>query len=230
MLYFNVVSNTYLYRKDQIMITKRRSCKNVSIQYRFSLVEILVVVGIIAILLGLSGAGYNAVQRKIARARTEATLNKIRIGLESYKSKYGYYPQQATIAPFHLDINDFGHPTTHPEGLPQNNFNSFVEYSKMSKEDAVLVGTNYYAVTDGWKTAIREKGSSSDFYPISGGKGGPFILYVCPGLVNTSSYDLFSAGHDRKFIWQDSPSTQIDTDKNDSVNTDNIWPQGLKTK
>ena len=230
MLYFNVVSNTYLYRKDQIMITKRRSCKNVSIQYRFSLVEILVVVGIIAILLGLSGAGYNAVQRKIARARTEATLNKIRIGLESYKSKYGYYPQQATIAPFHLDIND---PTV-PRGQPQNNFNQFIEYGKISKEDAVVDyrvnGCPYYAVTDGWKTAIREKGSSSDFYPISGGKGGPFILYVCPGLVNTSSYDLFSAGHDRKFIWQDSPSTQIDTDKNDSVNTDNIWPQGLKTK
>jgi type II secretory pathway pseudopilin PulG len=215
------------------MMTKRRPGKNVSIQYRFSLVEILVVVGIIAILLGLSGAGYNAVQRKIARARTEATINKIRIGLESYKSKYGYYPQQPTIKPFHLDINDFGHPTTNPEGLPQNNFNSFVEYSKMSKEDAVLVGTNYYAVTDGWKTAIREKDVNHDFSPISGVNGtpgAPYILYVCPGLVNTSSYDLFSAGHDRKFIWRDSPSTQIDTDKNDSVNTDNIWPQGLKTK
>lgn len=210
------------------MATKRRHGKNTSIQYRFSLVEILVVVGIIAILLGLSGAGYNAVQRKIARARTEATLNKIRIGLESYKSKYGYYPQQAAIGPFHLDIND---PRV-PAGQPQNNFNGSIEYSKMSKEDAVVVKyydvnsnpVNYYAVTDGWKTAIRDTHSPTvDAFQV-GGKGAPYILYVCPGLVNTSSYDLFSAGHDRKFKWD------TGSDVDESVNTDNIWPQGLKTK
>lgn len=201
------------------MTTLRRPGKNV-VQYRFSLVEILVVVGIIAILLGLSGAGYTAVQRKIARSRTEATLNKLRVGLESYKSKYGYYPQQAAVGLFHLDIND---PTAAaaPQGQIQNNFNQFIEYGKISKEDAVVVGSynasgnlvNYYAVIDGWKTAIT-------------GQSGPYILYVCPGFLNTSSYDLFSAGNDRKFIWRES---QIGTDKDASVNTDNIWPQGLKT-
>jgi len=214
------------------MTTLRRPGKNV-VQYRFSLVEILVVVGIIAILLGLSGAGYTAVQRKIARSRTEATLNKLRVGLESYKSKYGYYPQTVNssgtvlVMPFHLDIND---PTAAaaPQGQIQNNFNQFIEYSKISKEDAVVVGKNanncpYYAVIDGWKTNIREKGANVDAYPISSGIGAPYILYVCPGLLNTSSYDLFSAGNDRKFIWN------ATADVNDSVNTDNIWPQGLKT-
>jgi type II secretory pathway pseudopilin PulG len=191
----------------------KKNRDNNVIQYRFSLVEILLAIAIIAILLGLSGAGYNAVQRKIARARTEATLNKIRVGLESYKSKFGYYPQQTVIAPFHLDIND-------PQvaaGQPQNNFNSFIEYSKMSKEDAVVVGSypvngnpvNYYAIIDGWKTNISNYNC-------------PFILYMCPGLVNTSSYDLFSAGNDRKYDW-------TSTTTNAQVNADNIWPQGLKT-
>ena len=185
---------------------------NTAIQYRFSLVEILVAIAIIAILLGLSGAGYNAVQRKIARTRTEATLNKLRVGLESYKSKFGYYPQQQNIGPFQLDKNDAS-----AAGQPQNNFNGCIEYGKISKEDSIQIPNTtppIYRVIDGWKTNISGNGTINN---------GSYILYMCPGLVNTSSYDLFSAGNDRKYNWS-AGST------NDSVNTDNIWPQGLKTQ
>ncbi|MFA6104551.1 MAG: type II secretion system protein [Victivallaceae bacterium] len=192
------------------------------IQYRFSLVEILVAVGIIAILLGLSGAGYQAVQRKIARTKTEATLNKLRIGLESYKSKFGYYPQQPAIAPFLLDINA---PTV-PQGQPQNNFNSCIEYSKISKEDSVMV-SGRYRVIDGWKTNVWSPAPALGTTYVD--QGGPYIYYVCPGLLNTSSYDLFSAGNDRKFIWRDLSPLPF-TDMNNAVNADNIWPQGLKTQ
>ena len=225
------------------MITTKTNRTNTVIQYRFSLVEILVAISIIAILLGLSGAGYTAVQRKIARTRTEATLNKIRVGLESYKSKFGYYPQQVAIGPFQLDIND---PTV-PQGQPQNNFNVYIEYGKMSNEDSVMIKdpgnptqpftytasngkpVKVFRVIDGWKTNIRVKNAASDFCPnpAGGTQGAPYILYVCPGLLNTSSYDLFSAGNDRTFIWRDLATF---TDMNDPVNADNIWPQGLKQK
>lgn len=213
---------------------------NTVIQYRFSLVEILVAIAIIAILLGLSGAGYNAVQRKIARTRTEATLNKIRVGLESYKSKMGYYPQQSAIGPFQLDIND---PTV-TQGQPQNNFNSFIEYGKISNEDAVMIKNanpalpytypasngspvKVFRVIDGWKTeVINTDIAPMKFFPNTT-VGESYILYVCPGYLNTSSYDLFSAGNDRKFIWREA---QINNDVKELVNTDNIWPQGLKTQ
>ena len=231
---------------------------NTVIQYRFSLVEILVAIAIIAILLGLSGAGYNAVQRKIARTRTEATLNKIRVGLESYKSKMGYYPQQPAIGPFQLDINDpadrLDGTKIAPQGYPNNNFNQFIEYGKISKEDAVMIkntltltlpytylGSNdtidihgehtaqikIYRVIDGWKTeVINTNIAPTKFFPNTT-VGEPYILYVCPGFINTSSYDLFSAGNDRKFIWREA---QINNDVKEQVNTDNIWPQGLKTQ
>jgi prepilin-type N-terminal cleavage/methylation domain-containing protein len=189
------------------------------IKNHFSLVEILVAISIIAILLGLSGAGYTAVQRKIARTRTEATLNKLRVGLESYKSKFGYYPQQVAIGPFLLDINN-----SSVAGQPQNNFNSFIEYGKISKEDSVIVAGRY-RVIDGWKTNVWSPVLPTNLPYVD--QGGPYIYYVCPGLVNISSYDLFSAGNDRKFIWRDA---QINTDKEDMVNVDNIWPQGLKQK
>ena len=195
---------------------------NTAIQYRFSLVEILVSIAIIAILLGLSGAGYTAVQRKIARSRTEATLNKLRVGLESYKSKFGYYPQQPAIRPFQLDKNDAS-----AAGQQQNNFNGCIEYGKISKEDAIMIpGTGpsagtppIYRVVDGWKTAIKDE-TGAEVFPLNG-KGGPYILYVCPGVINTSSYDLFSAGYDRRYNWNTTT---------DQVNADNIWPQGLKTQ
>ena len=126
---------------------------NTAVQYRFSLVEILVAIAIIAILLGLSGAGYSAVQRKIARSRTEATLNKLRVGLESYKSKFGYYPQQPAIGPFQLDKNDAS-----AAGQQQNNFNGCIEYGKISKEDSIMIPNTtppIYKVVDGWKTIAQ---------------------------------------------------------------------------
>lgn len=213
-----------------------------TVKYRFSLVEILLAITIIAILLALSGAAYNAVQRKIARSRTEATLNKLRVGLESFKSKYGYYPQQSSIGPFPFYIITLSTKTVAGVTSIVNgdscfdakySFAPFTEASKMKNEDATLMATgtsltpvtvsgitynlkyDTYYINDGWKTKISGNGTDDS---------GPYILYMCPGLVNTSSYDLFSAGYDRKYKWSASG------DVSDAVNNDNIWPQGLKTQ
>ncbi len=232
------------------MINTKNNLANPVIQNRFSLVEILVAIAIIAVLLGLSGAGYTAVQRKIARTRTEATLNKLRVGLESFKSKYGYYPQQAAVGPFPFYIVTLSTRTVLGVTTAVSadsyfdakySFAPFTEASKIKNEDAKLIppnitlptgtvvtvvgGVTYtylynlkydlYYIIDGWKTNISGNGSDDS---------GPFILYMCPGLVNTSSYDLFSAGNDRQYKW--SSTTEV----THPVNTDNIWPQGLKTK
>ena len=113
----------------------------------------------------------------------------------------------------------------------------------MSKEDAVMIknanpalpytylasdGVNHvkvFRVIDGWKTNVWSPAPSLGTTYVD--QGAPYIYYVCPGLLNTSSYDLFSAGNDRKFIWRDLATF---TDMNDPVNADNIWPQGLKQK
>ncbi len=200
-----------------------RTYKNkVSLIYRYSMVEILVVLAIIAILMGMGIGGYSVVRRKMATARTEATLNKIRVALESYKSKYGYYPQtNGTAAPFCLDLND----PVNEKYKMQNNFNQFIDYGKISSEESTVISSctidgilvNRYAVGDGWETKIWNTSTNTE-------QVSNFIIYVCPGLVNQDSYDLFSAGLDRNFRW----SATSDADK--SENTDNIWPQGLKRK
>jgi type II secretory pathway pseudopilin PulG len=194
------------------------------------MVEILVVLAIIAILMGLLAGGFTAVRRKMSTARTEANLNKVRIALESYKAKYGYYPASVNASnaivwqPFCLDLND---PTVE-RGKMQNNFNQFIDFGKIANEESTVIGSyttgpvtvNRYAVGDGWETKVWEKtGSSTEAEQVSN-----FIVYMCPGMVNQSSYDLFSAGVDRTFRWSNT------SDVTDKVNTDNIWPQGLKRK
>lgn len=198
--------------------------------YRYSMVEILVVLAIIAILMGLGAGGFSAVRRKMSTARTEATLNKVRVALESYKAKYGYYPPSVNASnaivwqPFFLDLND---PSVE-RGKMQNNFNQFIDYGKIANEESTVVGSyttgpvtvKRYAVGDGWESKVWEKtGSSSETEQVCN-----FIVYMCPGMVNQNSYDLFSAGVDRTFRWSNT------SDITDKVNTDNIWPQGLKRK
>ncbi len=74
--------------------------------HRFSLVELLVVILIIFALLALGVGGYNIAQKKLAETRTRATLEKIKLALEAYKTKHGYYIQEYTDGYFHLDIVD----------------------------------------------------------------------------------------------------------------------------
>lgn len=212
--------------------------------YRYSMVEILVVLAIIAILMGLLAGGFTAVRRKMSTARTEANLNKVRIALESYKAKYGYYPQTVNTSgvvvwnPFFLDLND----QTDERGKMQNNFNQFIDYGKIANEESTVIGDTYtvnvnsetltisrYAVGDGWESNVWAYGPSTTWAKTLSGsppreQKSNFIIYVCPGIANKDSYDLFSAGVDRTFLWDNS------SDVTDKVNTDNIWPQGLKRK
>ena len=61
----------------------------------FTVVELLIVMAIILVLAGLILATSGYVQRKGARARTEAEIAAISAALESYKADHGIYPRDA---------------------------------------------------------------------------------------------------------------------------------------
>ena len=63
----------------------------------FSLVELLVVILIIGALMALGVGGYTIAQKKLAETRTRATMEKIKLALEAYKTKHGYYIQEYGI-------------------------------------------------------------------------------------------------------------------------------------
>jgi prepilin-type N-terminal cleavage/methylation domain-containing protein len=58
----------------------------------FTLIEVLIVIGIIAILAGLLLGTSGFVQEKAGRARAQGEIETISAALENFKSDYGYYP------------------------------------------------------------------------------------------------------------------------------------------
>lgn len=171
-----------------------------TIKSLYTMVEIIAVCAIIMILAGIGAGGYNVARGIMAKSITEATLGKLRLALESYKSKYGYYPHSTGSAmAFHLDIID---PTQHPAGNPANNLNQFLDYARMQRDECVreiikvipnppyddIIVYAYY-VKDGYtrKTNPIEK-TPIDAIPYSP------IKYRSPGVRNPTSFDLYSAG------------------------------------
>ncbi|MCK4982869.1 MAG: prepilin-type N-terminal cleavage/methylation domain-containing protein [Victivallaceae bacterium] len=195
----------------------------------YSLVEMLVVIAIIAILAGIGAGGYTVARRWLSQSRTEALLAKLKIAIESYKNDKGYYPlphidptselnNPENVPCFRLDANnkdydaDVSNPMpTDPEYIPRNNMNNFVDYSKIQQDQSLLVNVgrwSYYYVKDGWNApiivahrAMLIDGNRSEFGAIK---------YRCPGLINRTSFDLYSAGHDREFAVD--PATDIEDD------------------
>ncbi|MGI9086346.1 MAG: type II secretion system protein [Chthoniobacterales bacterium] len=61
-------------------------------QVAFTIIELLIVMGIIVVLAGLILATSGYVQKKGARSRAEAEIAALSAGLESYKAENGIYP------------------------------------------------------------------------------------------------------------------------------------------
>ncbi|PYK37562.1 MAG: hypothetical protein DME49_11065 [Verrucomicrobia bacterium] len=87
----------------------------------FSLIELLVVIGVIIILAGLILSTVGYVQKKGARARAETEIAAISAACESYKADNGIYPRDPTAntATDKLNAKTDGDPTsgaTNPSG------------------------------------------------------------------------------------------------------------------
>ncbi len=177
---------------------KRFYTKNNIILHPYSLVEMLVVMAIIAILIGVGAGGYKIAHKWLAKSRTEAVLAKLKIALEAYKNDKGYYPlPNGTVVNFSIDVNVKDYtgavPSSDDHLQPRNNMNKFVDYSKIQQDQSFKVDEgsyNRYYVKDGWNT------------PADGETFGA-IKYVCPGTINKTTFDLYSAGPDREFGTED---------------------------
>lgn len=61
----------------------------------FTLIELITVVSVIVILFALVAGGYTYADHFSKRSRTEIAIKAVRSGLETYKEKFGSYPQPA---------------------------------------------------------------------------------------------------------------------------------------
>ncbi len=65
-------------------------------KHYFTLVELLAVIGIVAILVGITVGGLSFATTKADEAKTIALMEEFEIALEKYKEDYGIYPIQPT--------------------------------------------------------------------------------------------------------------------------------------
>ncbi|MEK6952485.1 MAG: type II secretion system protein [Nanoarchaeota archaeon] len=69
----------------------------------FTLLELLIVLGIISIIMLLGSTVYSSVQKRSRDAKRKGDLNIIRSSLELYRTNYSYYPTTLDESPFKID-------------------------------------------------------------------------------------------------------------------------------
>ena len=158
-------------------------------QHNFTLVEMLVVVAIIAILVGITIGGYKIARKKIDESRTKAALGKLKLAVESFKNKHGYYPQGTSYVVSISGVPDINNSPVAFSAfiIPANNTDKLAKILNLTE-----LKENHGDTYSGNLVLV-------DSYPCKVGgkvmKGRP-IYYVTPGVTNTTSYDLYSAGPD----------------------------------
>lgn len=100
------------FRRAAVSVDVGRSTLSVRCSRRFSgftLVELLAVVGIIALIAGLIVATAGYANRKSLRSKAEAQLRQIELALELYKNEEGYYPVTSANVQQVLGISHTNH-------------------------------------------------------------------------------------------------------------------------
>lgn len=195
-------------------------------RWNFSMIEIMATIAIITILAGLSFGAYRGIQKGQAKAKTEATVNAIHVALQAFKTKNGYYPQATN--PVAL-VFCKTYPTTGNVAVRNDARNIIDTVARLilGKDFVTFLGTEVmknaaledgqlnvtgrprvHILVDAYKEPLIENTLLTN---VKNAKKVSSFYYQCPGTNNQESYDLFSAGPDRKF-----------------GTNDDIWPQGLK--
>lgn len=156
-----------------------------TLRFRFTLVEVLAVVALVSLLAAIGFGAYSYAMNASRESNTKALLKRIEAGLESCRTKYGYYPASTS-----LDLIKFK--------LDSSNLISDVEFNATSESNKTTLSDE---MRKEFLRVIEEeslkKGKTGDFFleDCWGGK----IYYRYPGQINKGGFDLIAPGADGGF-------------------------------
>ena len=161
---------------------------------KFTLVEMLAVIAIIAIIIAASITGYNMAMKSSREAATKATILKLELVLNELHQKYGIYPPEISGAGiptgyaydddsnryFIIDLDDQsinGYTALNGKSLARyiSDFVKMIDLEDMN----VQRDNNCYTLLDGWDQ--------------------PLVYRTHTNKINQGAFDIISAGNDLIF-------------------------------
>lgn len=173
---------------------------------RFTLVELLAVMALIAILSGIGFGVYSYAKNKAKESATEALLKQIEAGLDGFHTKAGYYPlsqnqdfstirfrlaADGTVEGVIFGVGNHDNPQNdEPDGetLTRDTGADKASRTRTERLEAFVKSLDMEVI----KNHLNSNNEIVDAW------GNP-IYYRSPGRFRTGGYDLVSAGSDANF-------------------------------
>ncbi len=164
---------------------------------RFTLIEVLSVVAILAAVVAIGVGVFNLSRQKIAETRTTTLVTKVSAAIDQLYGRYGVYPnhyqnvsgEYPGILRFPVDAIETSSGVIDIDVLRTDSDSSFYGFS----EDYI---TDLVQLMDLPNSVLKDGQTfDDDYYTYIDSWGRP-LFYRYPGAFRTSSFDLCSAGRD----------------------------------
>ena len=162
--------------------------------YRFTLVELLAVVALIAILSAIGFGSYSYAMGRAKESSTQALLKQLEAGLESFHAKNGYYPQSGgTFQNITVQFDSTGVVSSLDFGSSTGKLVRATGTARADRMKTELLESFTRSLdVEALKKHLNASGVIEDAW-------GAAVYYCAPGRFNKGSFDLISAGPDGKF-------------------------------
>ena len=161
-----------------------------TLRFRFTLVEVLAVVALISLLAAIGFGAYSYAMNASRESNSKALFKRIEAGLESCRTKFGYYPVSTSFTAISFTLKrDTSLVSAIQFGTDAMSSDYEKEFLRVVDEESLKKNMI--------KTLNASSVSEKDF-DLEDGWGGT-IYYRYPGLINKGGYDLVSPGPDGKF-------------------------------
>lgn len=165
-----------------------------TLRFRFTLVEVLAVVALVSLLAAIGFGAYSYAMNASRESNTKALLKRIEAGLESCRTKYGYYPVSTSFTEISITLKK---DTSLVSAIQ---FGTDVMSSDYEKEFLRVVDEESLK-KNMIKTLNASSGTDTDTeksFELEDGWGGK-IYYRYPGQINKGGFDLIAPGADGRF-------------------------------
>ena len=149
----------------------------------FTLVELLCAVGLVIILAGIGFSAYSYASHRGKEAATKSLINRLDAGLETLKTKHGFYPASTSWGNITVNVNANG----------MIDSIRFGTAAALTAADHGKQLKDFLAVADG--ESLKKYVSNGQLADAWGGA----IRYCYPGQINKAKFDLIAPGADEAF-------------------------------